>query len=122
MPMGIKPTDRNRPIEHLAPALINGFQAEILISKYFTDEGPLTVPFQTALLRNPAYLEVCLILQFRHAAGIPARAGLIATLRRTVIKRLVRPLLIVSALKLLERSFLRAARGFRRLRSSLLQR
>src|SRR3982750_4433039 len=117
----VEPAYRERSIEHLAPAFIHGSEAEVLMGKHFADERSLAFPFQAALLRDPPYLDVFVIGQFRHTARIRAAARPVATGRRAVVQRFMRPLFVVNALELLERLLLCAPRGLRRLCRGLLQ-
>src|SRR3982751_2352386 len=117
----VEPAYRERSIEHLAPAFIHGSEAEVLMGKHFADERSLAFPFQAALLRDPPYLDVFVIGQFRHTARIRAAARPVATGRRAVVQRFMRPLFVVNALELLERLLLCAPRGLRRLCRGLLR-
>src|SRR3954452_23078608 len=83
----VEPAYRERSIEHLAPAFIHGSEAEVLIGKHFADERSLAFPFQAALLRDPPYLDVFVIGQFRHTARIRAAARPVTTGRRAVVQR-----------------------------------
>ena len=48
--VAIEPTQSNRSEIKLHPAFVNRFYADGFVSEYFADEGPLSLPFQAALL------------------------------------------------------------------------